>query len=437
MQFKQRLMIVLLMSAIVLVGCAPTTSIVGTQENSQATATGNAAQPPRNITLEFWNFADFATGPGGELVQQFIDEYEAANPGVTVELVGKPDTEIEAGVIAGASAGELPDVFANAYNSGYAVSNAGAVKDVSEWWDALPEDYRSQFSLAAVEALQRDGKMYGVPYTLYSTVLYRNLTVLREAGIDPDAEIKDWDDWMSQMQKVSEAGYTALPNYTLDGWLVLHYLGGVEGVQNGVENGKWTVTTEQLAKAYAFLKSARQYGTDISPFDASATDLFITDKLAFYSMGPWANPTFAEAAANNALDYDYVLIPGETANHAGGVHGGEFLAITPGPHAEEAFKFAAFLADKTQMTRFAAALGRANFNAAAMADPTVAENPLIKLTGESAAQGMNDAAYFVPFPLSIRQPLSNYAIEAVEGRMSVEEAANGAIKEINDILASD
>jgi multiple sugar transport system substrate-binding protein len=390
-----------------------------------------------DVVLEFWTFADYATGPGGDLMQQFIDEYEAANPNVTVELVGKPDTEIQAGVITGASAHELPDLFANAYNSGYEVATAGAVQDVSAWWNAMPDDYKSQFAPAAVEGLQHDGKMYGVPYTLYSAILYRNLTVLRDAGIDPDAGIKDWDDWITQMQQVSEADYTALPNYAIDGWLIMHYLGGVEGVHNGVKDGKWTVTPEQLAEAYSFLASARQYGTEVSPFDASATDLFITNKMAFYTMGPWANPTFEEAAKNNDLDYDYVLIPGAVAEHAGGVHGGEFLAITPGPNAEEAFKFATFLADKAQMSRFAADLGRANFNAAAMSDPAVAENPLVVLTADAAAQGMDDAAYFVPFPLSIRQPLTDYAVEVVEGRMTPEEAANAAVQEINDLLASE
>lgn len=385
------------------------------------------------VKLVYWTFSDYTAGAPGDMMKEFISEFEAQNPNITVELVGKPDTDIESGLIAGASSGELPDLFNLAYNAGEDVASLGIVKDVSSMWNAMPDDYRQQFSEKAVQGLQVDNKMYGLPFTAYSAILYRNLTVLKAAGIDPSAGIKDWADWLSQMQKVQDAGYKAMGNYTGDGWFIMIFLGGIQGVQNAVVDGKTTITADQLAKAYDFLKSASQYCTDASPADQATSDLFTTNKLAFMPNGPWADPTYK---AVEGLDYDAVVIPGETADYAGGVHGGEFFGLTDGPNAEAAWKLATFLAGKEQMIRFGSQLGRANFNDAAMNDATVQANTLVALTSKAASMGMPDAAYFQPFPLKVRQPLTDYAIQAVKGDMTPEDAAQKAIDTINDILAS-
>lgn len=414
---------------------APTTAAASTTAaaTTAPASTTTDASTSAPVKLVYWTFSDYTTGAPGDMMKEFINEFEAQNPNITVELVGKPDTDIESGLIAGASSGQLPDLFNLAYNAGEDVTSLGIVKDVSSMWNAMPEDYRQQFSPKAVQGLQVDNKMYGIPFTAYSAVLYRNLTVLKAAGIDPSAGIKDWNDWLSQMQKVNAAGYKAMGNYTGDGWFIMMFLGGVQGVQNDVVNGKTTITADQLAKAYEFLKDASTYCTDASPADQATSDLFTTNKMAFFPSGPWSDPTFK---AVKGLDYDAVLIPGETADYAGGVRGGEFFGLTDGPNADAAWKLATFLAGKEQMIRFGSQLGRANYNDAAMNDASVQANTLVALTSKAASMGMPDAAYFKLFPLKVRQPLTDYAIQAVKGSMTPEDAAQKAIDTINDILAS-
>jgi len=94
------------------------------------------------------------------------------------------------------------------------------------------------------------------------------------------------------------------------------------------------------------------------------------------------------------------------------------------------------MADAEQVTNLSAEFGgRATYNNAAMADPALAQFPLLALTVEAASMGMADAAYFKPFPLSIRQPLADYAASAVAGEMTPEEAARAAIDAINAEIA--
>ena len=69
--------------------------------------------------------------------------------------------------------------------------------------------------------------MWGVPYTGYATFLYRNLKVLKAAGIDPNEPVETWDQWLEQMKKVSEAGYIAFPSFYDDWWDFTNIYSGV------------------------------------------------------------------------------------------------------------------------------------------------------------------------------------------------------------------
>ena len=76
---------------------------------------------------------------------------------------------------------------------------------------------------------------------------------------------------------------------------------------------------KNIIETVKFLEAAKAYGTENGDQDQATTDLFLSNKLAFVVTGPWMNPTFKAAKASNGLDYDYVLIPGATADNKGGV----------------------------------------------------------------------------------------------------------------------
>jgi len=56
--------------------------------------------------------------------------------------------------------------------------------------------------------------MYCLPYTGFNELLFRNLTVLKQAGIDTSTPPKDWAEWFEQMKKVKAAGKSAMPDQT-------------------------------------------------------------------------------------------------------------------------------------------------------------------------------------------------------------------------------
>jgi multiple sugar transport system substrate-binding protein len=392
-----------------------------------------AADP---VTIDFWIFQDFLTGDAGTLIKQFAKEFETANPGIKVHLVGKSAPDILSGVVMGAGSGTIPDVITTQYAFAGSLVKAGLIKDVASEWAAMPSSWQKQFSPWAVKILASDQKMFGIPLTGYATVLFRNLTVLKKAGIDPAAGVKDWADWLAQSKKIKESGYFASAKYLDNYWAQLNFYGGIKGAQFGLTPDGKSVTMDaaKYADALAFMKDLQSYSSDVSFADQAATDLFVTNKMAFMVGGPFADPAFEQAKKQTGLDYDFILIPAKTADTHGGVYGGELLAVLNTPKADAAWKWASFLADAPQMKRFAAGLGRYVSNDVVLADPEIKTNALLQVTSQSFATSVPESPFMVDLPEQFFQPMSDSGSLVMLGKASPEEGAKNAVNQMNHSL---
>ncbi len=394
----------------------------------------------QDVTLEYWVYSDFAQGDALALQQEFIKEFTDAHPGVSINIVGKGDDDLTAGQVAGAASGNLPDVFMNAQSVGAQLVEVGALENLYDRWMAMPEEYRAQFDEEALEGCMRGtDQLYCLPYTGFGSLLFRNLTVLEQAGIDPTPP-RTWDEWFAQMQKIDEAGLYAIPDNTL----VFNAIGEIYATSGG--NDSWgfdwdsrttKIDPEIMARVLQKFVDMKDLTSGTSRNDQATKDLFISNQLAFHTVGPWVNPTYEEAARTSGLKYDFVLIPGDTEGKTGGVRSYEMIGVAPGPNADIAFEFAAFITEKDQMARWARLLSRYNANAAAMADPEVAALPLIEVSVAAAHGAMDTAApYFVDsVPSCYNSTVIDYVAATADGDYTPEEGAAEMIAELNDCLA--
>ena len=389
-----------------------------------------------SVTIEFWIFQDYMASKAGELIKQFATEFEKANPGIKMHLVGKTGPEILSGVIMGAGSGTLPDAITTQYAFAGSVVKAGLIKDVSSEWAAMPASWQHQFSPWTMKVLTNDSQLFGVPFTAYATVLYRNLTVLKKAGIDPAAGVKDWTDWLAQSKKIKESGSFASAKYLDFPWGHLSFYGGVKGAQLGLSpDGKsLTMDVSKYADALGFMKDFQSYSSNVSFVDQAATDLFTTNKMAFFVSGPFADPAFAQAKKEKGLDYDYILVPGQTAETHGGVYGGEFIAVLKTPKADAAWKWAAFLADSAQMKRFASGIGRYVSNDVVLADPEIKTNALLQLTSRAFETAVPESPFMVDLPEQFFQPMADNGTLILLGKETPQQAAKNAIDQMNQAL---
>ena len=405
-----------------------------------AAAVGGArADEP--VTLEYWVYSDYAQGDALKLQQTFIDEFKKTHPNVSINITGKGDDDLLTGEVTGAASGTLPDVFMNGVDVGATLVQAGALKNMYDDWMAMPKEYRDQFSADTIgTCTPKPQTMYCIPYTGFGTFMYRNLTVLKAAGIDPSAPIKDWADWLAQMHKIKAAGKFAIPDETQVWQSVAEIYAGVADPNDwgaDFDAKKTKVDPAKFALALKMLKDMKPYTSGTSRNDQATKDLFISNQLAFHIVGPWVNPTYQEAAQKSGLKYDYVLVPGASAGHHGGIKGYEFIGVAPGKNAKVAFEFAAYITEKNQMLRWARLLSRFNANNAAMSDPTVTSLSLMKMTKDAVDNAhFNMPPYFVgSFPACYRQILTDKAAAVADGDMSPEDGARDVVDSLNKCLS--
>jgi multiple sugar transport system substrate-binding protein len=393
------------------------------------------------VTLQYWVYSDFAQGDALALQQEFIKEFTAKHPGVTIEIVGKGDDDLTAGQVAGAASGQLPDVFMNAQSVGAQLVQVGALDNLYSKWMAMPEEYRAQFDADALKGcMPKPDELYCLPYTGFGSLLFRNLTVLEKAGIDTSAPPATWDEWFAQMKKVKDAGMFAIPDDTL----VFNSVAEIYATSGGNDSWGFDWAKKETRIDPAIMTKVLQKFVDMkglnsgtSRNDQATKDLFISNQLAFHNIGPWVNPTYAEAAKASGLKYDFVLIPGDTAGKTGGIRSYEMIGVAPGPRADLAFEFAAYITEKDQMARWAKLLSRYNANAAAMADAEVAALPLIKVSVDAAHGAMDVAApYFVEsVPSCYNSTVTDMASATADGEYTPEEGAAEMVKQLNECLA--
>lgn len=399
------------------------------------------AAQAQDVTLEYWVFSDFAQGEALALQQEFIKEFAEKHPGVKINITGKGDDDLTAGQVAGAASGTLPDVFMNAESVGAQLVEVGALSNIYDKWMAMPQEFRDQFDKDAMgHCMPREGELYCLPYTGFGSLLFRNLTVLEKAGVDTSTPPATWDEWFGQMKKVKDAGMYAIPDETL----VFNSIGEIYATSGDSstwgfnwDNRTTRIDPDIMAKVMQKFVDMKPLNSGTSRNDQATKDLFISNQLAFHTVGPWVNPTYEEAAKNSGLKYDFVLIPGDVPGKTGGIRSYEIVGVAPGPNADLAFEFATFITEKTQMARWAKLLARYNANAAAMAEPDVAALPLIAVSVEAARGAMDVAApYFIDsVPACYNATVLDYASSTADGEYTPQEGATELIAALNDCLA--
>ncbi|MCK2029274.1 ABC transporter substrate-binding protein [Microbacterium galbinum] len=192
-------------------GCAPSTG-------------GDSGGDGGDVTIEFAQWWEPEL-PDGEF-RALIDEFEAANPEITVDLVSGPYASTKEQLFAGAASGTMPDVVGldGAWVNDFA--SQGVIADLS----ALMEEYDYDDSELASQ-IQVDGSTYMIPVVNFVYPMFTNDALLAEAGVDaPPATRSEFAD---AAEKVSALGGD------VSGWVLPLSLEAPNGVQNDVMSWVW------------------------------------------------------------------------------------------------------------------------------------------------------------------------------------------------------
>ena len=201
-----------------LAGCAPVATTSAPAGEPAAAATG------AEVTLEFSQWWEPELPAGA--FRALMDEFEAQNPGITVELISGPYSTTKEQVVAGAAAGTMSDVVGldGAWVSDFV--KQGSLASLTDLMTAAGYD---DSQLAA--QIQLNGATYMIPVVNFVYPVFVNLDLMAAAGIaNPPSTRSEFADAAAKLTNADN---------NVSGWVLPLSLDQPNGVQNDVMSWAW------------------------------------------------------------------------------------------------------------------------------------------------------------------------------------------------------
>ena len=187
-------------------------------------ASSDSGSGDGDVVLEFaqWWEPELPDGAFREL----MDEFEAENPGITVELLSGPYASTKEQLFAGAAAGTMSDVVGldGAWVSDFA--NQGAIADLTE---LMAESDYDDSELAS--QIQIDGATYMIPVDNFVYPMFTNDDLLAQAGVTAAPT--------NRSEFTAAANAVAALGEDTSGWILPLSLEAPNGIQNDVMSWVW------------------------------------------------------------------------------------------------------------------------------------------------------------------------------------------------------
>ena len=293
----------------------------------------------------------FAAENTRDFYEGLVDEFEAANPGISVKLVTQPFGKVRESIVTDSAIGVGSDVLGlnMPWTTGFLKS------DILEPLDAYMSKGSNSFkteNLVQAPIGKINGKTWMVPLNAFPFVMHVNMDLVKKAGFSKPPS--SWSELKEQAVAISNLGdgisgigmpLSSQPpsNGPILTFLPLLYSNGgriMDGTSPNFDNAKVVETLNfindlKTSGAMAPGFASRTGGVDLEEFIAGRSGFLI-------SPGVHAS---AVATRNPDLNYDLVRVPTNGVN-AYRVHGWELGIASKSKHKEEAWKLIDFLLSK-------------------------------------------------------------------------------------------
>lgn len=163
----------------------PTPGDLGMPETGETVAPGEgtgAGLPAEctDVQLQYWN--PF-TGPDGPLMGQLVEEFNTANPGVTVTMNTIPGGEYVTQLGTAVASGTQPDVLIVWADHVATLAFRNIIRPIDDLVGQM-EVEAGNFPEAVWTAGEVAGSRYAIPLDIHPLVMFYNADLLNEAGIE-------------------------------------------------------------------------------------------------------------------------------------------------------------------------------------------------------------------------------------------------------------
>jgi raffinose/stachyose/melibiose transport system substrate-binding protein len=370
--------------------------------------------------------------------EEIAKEYEAKHPDVDVQLQFLENEAFKAKLPTLLQSNDVPDFF---YSWGGGVleeqSKTGALKDLTDVFDADGGKLRQAYNASAIDGLSFDGKVWAVPYRVSLVSFFYNKELFAKAGVKSE-DIKTWDDFSATVKKIKEAGIVPIAGGGGEKWPI-HFYWSYLVMRNG---GQAVFDAARKGEGEGFMDPAIiKAGEQLAEF--GKLEPFQPGYLG--STWPQALGVFGDGKAAIILGFDNTeanqrknagdgkgLAPenigrfafpvveggaGKATDTLGGLNG---WALTKNA-SKEAIDFATFLTSKESEEKMATAgmiLPVATGAAGAVKNPLLADS-----AKQLAASTWHQNFFDQTLGAAVGRVVNDISVEIVSGQMTSEEGA--------------
>ena len=290
---------------------------------SESTASSGAS-----LTVDIWDNNQL------EGLRKIADDW-SAKTGVKVQLNVITWVEYWTLLEAGASGGEMPDVFWMHINEAQKYMRADKLLNLNDYIAADDAIDLNNYYEGIVNIYNLDGNQYAVPKDHDTIALLYNKAIFDKYGVEYPNDTWTWDDYAAAAAKITEAGKadgiygTAMnTNDGQDGWYNLIYgWGGKlisdDNTKSGMDDPNTVAAMTWLADNLFPSMPEQNLMADTDP-----DVMFLSGLVGMMLQGSWMVNTFY--TADNAADYAWAQIPYRDANGNGQCDEGERVSMYNG-----------------------------------------------------------------------------------------------------------
>lgn len=405
------------LGAMLLAGCTP-----GTTSESGGDSSGDT-------TVVFQN--QFSDDEAAEMAK-LVEQYEAENPGVTIQLVRDNDSSYYDKLVTQITAGRGPDIVRLEPPKVSQYLNNGWLAELD---DVVTPETVGDYFANTIEAASKDGSIYAVPQDVSTLALYYRKDLFEDAGIS--APPTTWEELKENAEDLTDgriygiglfAGWGAYEFYP---WLwqsgaeVLN-ADGTEAVFNSADGVRalqlWT-DLQQTAMPQGMATATED---DVrGPFENGT--------LAMFTSGPYMVSTLR---ADGLSDDEWGVAPLPADQTEASVLGGMDLAVLTNSEVQDAAKdFLTWLMTDEVQTGWAQALGYIPVKESMYSLPAFADDETVKIFKDIVA--MSKSRPTIEWAADVDTALGEAVQAALSGSATPQEALDAAVNTSNAAIKGD
>ena len=246
-------------------------------------SSGGSAGTGKTVKLTVWStMGKMET----EALEGVLKTFQERNPAIQVQMESIFFYQGKSKFESAAKAGVAPDVMRadRFWIPGFA--KAGYIQELDQV--ALSEEMADLFPIAR-EAVNVDGKVYGLPHAIDCLALFYNKAHFLEAGVSPPDSFDQFRDTASKLSSGEKGRFGFFMNP--DGWYFEPFLFGFGGKY--FESGRLVIQSDQTLKAVHFLQDLKDTQHALPPVNLRTDTYkmmmqsFKSGQISMMMNGPW------------------------------------------------------------------------------------------------------------------------------------------------------